>query len=50
MFKYGDDFFLGDVVQIEDEYGNEGKVRIIEVITSVNNEGAFIYPTFKSIT
>lgn len=50
MFRYGEDFFNGDVVQIANEYGHETKARILEIVMSENEEGASIYPTFKTIT
>ena len=50
MFKYGEDFFNGDVVQIANEYGHETKARILEIVMSENEEGTSLYPTFKTIT
>ena len=49
MYKYRQDFFNGDIVQFANEYGNSGKVRIIEMVISVNGEGLSIYPTFSEI-
>ena len=49
MYKYGEDFFQGDIVQISDEYGHDTRVRILEVITSEDEEGILIYPTFATI-
>lgn len=49
MYKYQQDFFNGDIVQLINEYGNEGKVRIIEMVISVNEEGLSIHPTFSEI-
>lgn len=50
MFKYGEDFFNGDIVQIANEYGHETKARILEIVTSENEEGTSVYPTFKTVT
>lgn len=50
MYKYGVDFFQGDIVQIENEYGHNDKVRVLEVVTSENEEGVSVYPTFKTLT
>lgn len=50
MFKYGEDFFNGDVVQVANEYGHETKARILEIVMSENEEGTSVYPTFKTIT
>lgn len=49
MYVYGEDFFEGDIVQIEDEYGHNSKVRILEVVVSDSEEGTSIYPTFKTV-
>lgn len=48
MFKYGEDFFNGDVVQITNEYGHETKARILEIVMSEDEEGISVYPTFKT--
>ena len=49
MYKYGEDFFMGDVVQFSDEYGNESRSRIVEFIHSHTATGSESYPTFSSI-
>lgn len=49
MFRYGEDFFTGDIVQFADGYGHEAPARIVEMITSDNEEGLSVYPTFKTI-
>mgnify|MGYP001065857777 CR=1 FL=1 len=49
MFRYGEDFFNGDVVQIANEYGHETKARIVEIVMSEDGEGMSVYPTFKTI-
>lgn len=49
VFVYDRDFFIGDIIQIENEYGIEAISRIIEVIKSQNDEGYEIFPTFKTI-
>lgn len=50
MFKYGVDFFSGDLVQVADGYGHETKARVTEVITSENEDGSSsTYPTFEMI-
>ena len=50
LFKYGEDFSIGDIVQIANEYGNEGSAYISELITSRSEEGFSVYPTFKTIS
>lgn len=49
MFKYGEDFFKGDVVQIVNEYGIEAKSRVVEIVRSQSTEGFDVYPTFVTI-
>lgn len=49
MFKYGEDFFNGDVVQIANEYGHETKARITEIVMSEDEGEKSVYPTFKTI-
>ena len=49
LFKYGEDFFIGDIVQIANEYGHEGRAYISELIISQSEDGVSIYPTFQTI-
>lgn len=50
MYKYGVDFFMGDVVNIEDDYGHEVTARVLELITSENEDGSTTtYPTFAMV-
>lgn len=49
MFKYGTDFYIGDIVQIANEYGHEGTAYISEFIMSQSESGISMYPTFKTI-
>lgn len=50
MFKYGEDFMIGDVVQVEDSYGHESKARVVELVLSDATDGFSIYPTFSAIS
>lgn len=50
MFVYGKDFFMGDIVQISNEYGHEATVRILELVISDDETGISVYPTFSTIT
>lgn len=50
MFVYGKDFFMGDVVQVANEYGAEAKSRVMEFITSQDANGMKAYPTFTIVT
>lgn len=49
MFLYGVHFFIGDIVQVANEYGIEGTARITELIRSHSDAGLDVYPTFKMI-
>jgi len=49
MFVYGTDFFLGDIVQISNEYGIEAKARVTEIIQTQTIQGSDMYPTFAMI-
>lgn len=49
MFQYGVDFYIGDVVLIQNEYGMRGASRITEYIRSEGPGGKLSYPTFTSI-
>lgn len=48
-FTYGEDFFMGDIVQIANEFGMESRARITEIIRSQSERGLEIYPTFETI-
>lgn len=47
MYRYGEHFFMGDIVQLENEYEMQSKVRIIEFISSEDKNGFKNYPTFE---
>lgn len=49
MFKYDKDYYLGDVVQIRNEFAIEARVRVTEVIRSNSVNGDEIYPTFSIV-
>lgn len=48
-FVYGEHFFIGDIVQVANEYGIEGTARITELIRSHSESGLDVYPTFNMI-
>lgn len=48
LFKLGVDFSLGDVVQIENEFSIQDRVRVIEIIYSDDKSGRIVYPTFEA--
>lgn len=49
MFIYGQDFFIGDIVQISNEYGHENRVRVLELVISEDESGYSSYPTFSTM-
>lgn len=49
MYKYGEDFFMGDIIQLADEYGHEGQAYISEFIISQDESGISMYPTFITL-
>jgi hypothetical protein len=48
-YKYKEDYFLGDIVQIETEYGVTAAQRITEMIECEDENGLSIIPTFEHI-
>jgi hypothetical protein len=49
MYHYNEHFFMGDICQLENEYGMESRVRVVEFIHSEDDGGIETYPTFKVI-
>lgn len=47
IYKYKEDYGLGDIVQIENEYGQKGTTRITEMITCHDEDGYSVIPTFE---
>lgn len=47
-YTYGEDYRLGDIIQIVNEFGLQGSSRITELIRSQNDTGIEFYPTFES--
>lgn len=48
-FQYYQDYFMGDIIQFEDEYGYGGRARVIEYIYSVSSSGIEFYPTLNML-
>ena len=48
-FKINEDYYLGDIIQIRNEYGLESNARIIEIVYSYSLTGKQVYPTFKTL-
>lgn len=49
LYRYGTDFFMGDVVQLMNEYGMEASSRITEFTWSHSTSGLETYPTFTPV-
>lgn len=49
IYKYGIDYNIGDIIQIENAYGKSLSVRISEYIWSVDGSGVKEYPTLIKI-
>lgn len=47
-FIYGEDYFLGDKVQVINEYGIGASARIVEIIDAEDGEGRTVVPTFST--
>lgn len=48
-YIYDQDYALGDIVQIENEYGLTGRTRVKEYIFSEDKVGEKIFPTFEKV-
>lgn len=48
-FVYNEDFFIGDIVQITNEYNMESRVRVSEIVRVQDTTGYSMYPTFQVI-
>lgn len=46
-FKYGVDFFIGDIVTVINEYGISKNVRVLSAIESEDNTGVKLLPQFN---
>lgn len=49
QFIFGEDFEMGDVIEMSNEYGINGSARVIEWIISESSSGIEIYPTFDAV-
>jgi hypothetical protein len=46
-FKYGEDFFIGDMVTVINKYGIQKNVRVLSAIESEGEDGAKLLPQFN---
>lgn len=49
-YTYNVDFGLGDIVQIENEYGQKSKSKVMEFVYSIDPSGIKAYPLFSGIS
>lgn len=49
MYIFGRDFFIGDIVEIEDGYGHHSKTRVTEIVRAIDETGFSTYPTFSLV-
>lgn len=48
--RYNQDYFLGDIIRLDGEYGLSQNVRVSEFIRSDDITGSKAYPTFEAVT
>lgn len=48
-YLYREDYNIGDIVQVVDQYGHSVRARITEVVMSESESGYEEYPTFENI-
>lgn len=48
-FVYGRDFFQGDILQVENSFGLQAKVRVTELVRSQDSGGTQVVPTFSIV-
>lgn len=49
-YKFGEDYYIGDVVQVINEFGIESRSRVEELVISQSTSGIEMYPTFTIIS
>lgn len=49
QYVYGRDFFMGDIVQIDTEFGLDIRCRIMEVVRCQDEKGYAVTPTFATV-
>ena len=49
MFVFKEDFDIGDIVQNKNEFGQEGRSIVSEMVFSQDDEGFLSYPTFETL-
>lgn len=49
QFKYKEDYFLGDIVTVENEFGITSKVRIVSVTECEDSTGYYYIPKYENV-
>lgn len=49
QFVYGIDYYLGDIIQLENKHGRTGRCRITEVVFARDASGPTMTPTFELV-
>jgi hypothetical protein len=49
MYNYGDEFSMGDILQIADDYGHSTQSRVVEMIYFQDESTISMYPTFETV-
>lgn len=49
QFRYGEDYFLGDIVEVENRYGFGNACRVTEVVYTRDANGPVMTPTFSAV-
>lgn len=49
QFAYGVDYFIGDIVQVRNQYGFAGRCRIDELVRTRDDSGINMVPTFIAV-
>lgn len=47
LYRYGEHFFMGDILQMANQYGQGARVRVTEYTKTSDNTGDKGYPTFE---
>lgn len=48
-FRYGIDFFIGDIVEVENEFGISARCRISDFVRAQDARGFSAYPSFEMV-
>lgn len=49
LYRYGEDFFMGDITELENEFGMTSRIRVVEYIICEDQNGKTEYPTFEVV-